>query len=230
MAQKVTLKSGSKKLVIDFRKIREEFSDLGFSPDGKLTEGSLTKMAEETAEEVISELNRRSSMREDMGSDSWYFNSSRVDRAVFNQPFSNAEVESVNVKSKRLEATITAPVTSTRGNTVDIFEVLTQGRPEKSTVEKPIYFPVTSSGSERLLKMRLGTTDDVRKIFRASKVRYLRKNGRIVIARLNYLPAIKKRDIVGVIARDIQRRLDEEVIAVPSLGITGKIKGLIKVK
>lgn len=229
MAQKVTLKSGSKKLVIDFRKIREEFSDLGFNPDGKLTEGSLTKMAEETAEKVISELNRRSSMREDMGSDSWYFNSSRVDRAVFNQPFSNAEVESVNVKSKRVEATITAPVTSTKGKTVDIFEVLTQGRPETSS-SKPIVFPVTAPGSERLLKMRLGTTDDVKKIFRTSKVRYLRKNGKIVIARLNYLPAIKKRDIVGVIARDIQRRLDEETISVPSLGITGKIKGLIKVK
>jgi hypothetical protein len=231
MAKK-KLSYGTKKLVIDMKKIRDEFAHIGFIPDERLTEGALSKSLEKTASDMIAELNKRSSMRETQGGDAPYFTNPEINRGVFDRPFESATVTTQVFQGSEYKVSVNAPLTTTKGQTVDLIDVLQSGRNRKQMPsDKRVIFPATQKGSERLIKKRLGGVKSVKLIFRANKARYKRKKGKLVMVSIDYLPATESRDILGVIARDLENRISKQKIVIPSLGISGNIgKDLIKVK
>lgn len=230
MAKK-KLSYGSKKIFINVKKIRDEFARIGIIPGKGLIKGALTEMLEDTANELVNELNKRSSMRATQGTGSSYFTRTNINRAVVDKPFENARVN-LTSKTQSVSLSLTAPLTSTKGNTIDLIDLLQTGRPRKQMPEgKRIIFPVTQKGAERLIKKRIGSVTSVKSIFRAGKARYKKRNGKLVLVSLGYLPAMSGRDILGVIARDMENRISKQKIEIPDLGITGNIgKGLVKVK
>lgn len=234
MASKVKAKTRNKNISIDTGLIRRELEATFATPGTKRKVTEIEKIAEQVANDVVDELNKRSSMRESQGAGSPYFERTDINRAVKNQPFENANVAVRSATTTGVKVSISAPVTSTKssGKPVDIFDILENGRPRKDLPEGDfIVFPVTRTGAERLLKKRLTGVRSVKKIFRAQKARYKKKNGKIVLAFLPYLPKVEARGILGVIARDIEDRLVKKEITLKTLGIKGRIgKGNIKVR
>jgi hypothetical protein len=231
---KAKIRAKNKGVLIDTGVIRKELERTFALPGTLRKVTEIEKIAEKTANDVIKELNKNSSMRENQGAGSPYFERTDINRGVFNRPFENASVTVTDVTTNSVQVSVFAPINTTqsRGNPVDIFDVLENGRPRKElSGDKKIVFPVTRKGAERLIKKRLGSVTSVKKIFRAQRARYKKKNGEIVLVFLDYVPEIKPRNILGVIARDIEKRLEKEDITLKTLGIKGKIgKGKIKVR
>lgn len=228
---KAKVKTKNKSIAIDTDLIRRELESVFALPGTKRKVVEIEKIAEQTANDVINELNKRSSMRETQGAGSPYFERPDINRAVVNQPFSNASAITTSTP-QGVKVAVYAPVTSTKsgGQPVDIFDVLQNGRP-KILSNKKMVFPATRDGAERLIKKRLTGVTSVKKIFRAGKARYKKKNGKIALIFTHKINKMEGRDILGVIARDIEGRLEKKEITLKTLGIQGKIgKGKIKVR
>ena len=232
VASKVKAKAKNKSIVIDTGLIRRELEATFATPGTKRKVTEIEKIAEQTANDVISELNKRSSMRENQGAGSPYFERTDVNRAVKNKPFENATVAVRSATTTGVKISLSAPVipTKSNGRPVDIFDILENGR-DKIVSSKKMVFPATRDGAERLIKKRLTGVRSVKKIFRAQSARYKKRNGKIVLIFTNEIKKVEGRGILGVIARDIEDRLVKKEITLKTLGIKGKIgKGKIKVK
>lgn len=231
---KSKIRAKNKSIVIDTGLIRKELESKFSLPGVKRKVTEIEKISEKVANDVIGELNKRSSMRESQGSGSPYFQRTDINRGVFDQPFQNASVTVMQTPSNDLKLSVYAPITSTMssGTPVDIFDILENGRPRRELGgDKKIVFPATRAGAERLIKKRLTGVRNVNRIFRAQKARYRKENGRIVLIFMRHLPAIAPRGILGVIARDIEDRLAKEEITLKTLGIKGQLgKGKVKVR
>lgn len=214
------------------KKIQDEFRHLGFFPDEQLTGGTISRAIEESAKKMIRELNARSSMRETQGAGDSYFTHPSINRAVYNQPFKDATVKTEKTGKTEYKTSVQAIVKSTKGNSVNLIDVIQSGRPRKEMPSKKrIVFPATQKSSGRLIKKRIGNVDEIPKIFRVGKAKYKKIKGRLALVSLDYLPEVKGRDILGVIARNVEKKISKKKVKIPSLGISGEIgKGLIKVK
>lgn len=219
------LKSGKAKIDVgEFKKELYAQFGKGARLQGKFYD-ELENIAREAAQDLIDEFNNRSSMRESQASGDSYFRSG-THTNIHNKPFSGASVVMDDVSKGVVSVTVAAPVTSTKGVTADVFKIIDEGRSQKQTSKKIVY-PMTDG---TLVKKNLQTVKRVNRIFNNGGVRYKRdKKGRIKMYVGNTLSKVEGRDILGVLAREIEARIANYRVRFikgqPAIG-----RGMVKVK
>lgn len=220
------LRSGNTKIDIgEFKKSLYEQFGKGARLQGKFYD-EIQEIAVEATQDMIDEINSRTSMRESQASGDPYFRGNTVHRNIHNKPFGNAFVATDAMNQSVVSVSVSAPVTSNKGVTVDIFKIIDEGRQGKTSSKKIIY-PITSGS---LFKKNLSSIKRTNQMFSGGSVRYVRdRKGKIKMYVGHELSKIEGRDILGVLAKEIEARIAKYnlrfVKGQPVIG-----RGVIKVK
>lgn len=186
--------------------------------------GEIERIAREASQELIDEFNKHSSMRESQGSGAPYFRDPDIHRNVHNKPFRTATIQNMELSKGIVSTTVEAISVSNKGVAVDVFGIIDEGR--NASPNAVALFPKTTGS---LVKSNLKNINRVNRIFNPKGVRYVRGKRGIKMVFMRGLPEVTGKNLLGVLARDIEQRFIsyrlEFIKGEPTIG-----RGLIKVK